>query len=124
MTDDRTIDGGEQPADEPARVVRDSTFVRLFADNVIAQNLGRDIELCLIQFGGHLTHYLDSDTEGSVKHSNTVTEAGRVRFAWPIAVNLAMMILSQGVNTGLIDGDKLIQRLQEEIDTQKAGDGD
>ena len=131
MTDDQkideSIDESDESQDERSRVVRDASFVKLYADRVIAQDLGRDVELCLIQFGQPLTHYVSSDTDISVEVSDCVTEAGRVRIAWPTAVTLAMNIMSQGIDNGLVRGNKIIENLQERIDAQQgkgAADGD
>lgn len=78
-------------------VVRDQTFSRAACDEVIPVIIGKDVELCCIQYGPRLESFQvigDEDSEKRVRFaSNEVTEVARIRVGLGGAVEAALVFL-------------------------------
>ncbi len=99
--------------DGDRRVVRDSTFSRAVADEVMPLMLGRDIELSFLQISPLFTTLLDKGDHYLPNGEATMAEVARVRISYAKAVSLAMDIIRSGIVDDRIRGDVVAASIVE-----------
>jgi hypothetical protein len=92
-------------------VVRDSTFCRIYADYTLLVRSDKDIELVCLQAGAGLIGLLPSENGTALDFEDGLTEIARIRMGWSSAVELAMNILAQGIESGRINKAILLDNL-------------
>jgi len=80
-----------------APIVRDPTFVRFVADEIIFSDLGRDMEVSFLQYGPLYQYRVGMEDVNTFESDDAITEVARMRISFPSLVSLAMNLISYGV---------------------------
>lgn len=116
MTDvpqpDRVPAASASPLSDPRidgdrRIVRDATFSRAVVDDIVPLPLGRDIELSCLQYSPIFNAMIDKGDHYVPDVEVVYAEVARIRISVSEAIELAMSIISQGIQTGKVNGDKV-----------------
>lgn len=104
-------------------IVREATFVRLTADNAILVDRGDDVEISLIVHEKRVfSRDLSGDAPlamagGKYNLGPSLVEIGKVRITPEVAVNLAMSILAEAIESDRINLEAFKDTIQSMIET-------
>lgn len=112
MSDENEEAGPETPTTIKADVTRDANFRRYSADQVISLFLGRDCEISFLTTSPTIASVeqpLGEDRPGRLGFEvmSVMTEVARVRITPETGITLAMSLISQLSDAGLINPDAL-----------------
>lgn len=105
------------------KIVRDVTFVRACADEILPLPLGRDVELSVLQFSPALIGIQEHEDHFEPKLEDSKTEVARIRIGYSEVVEFAMTMLNQGILLNRIKGEKVAETILEwtaEADLKRA----
>jgi hypothetical protein len=106
------------------KIIRDMTFVRATADEIMPLVLGRDIELCCLLVSPVLKGMIDKGDHYVPELDDARAEVARIRIGYGEAVELAMTILAQGITGGRVKGSAVVNSIEEwiaEFEADEAG---
>lgn len=92
-------------------VVRDITFHRAVVDNMLIFGVGHDIELACLQISSNIEKLVENDKLMRVTSAISHTEVARLRMSWPTAIRAAMNILSDGIESGVLNREAVLKTL-------------
>lgn len=102
-------------------VIRDATFHRAVADKAIVIDLGRDVELALLQGSPTVKKMIDLDEENEqAQLEGGFTEVVRLRLAAPVAFNIAVNILDTLVRAGKVKSAGLLDLVSRMVADETA----
>ncbi|KQM19592.1 hypothetical protein [Novosphingobium sp. Leaf2] len=128
MSDSQKFSGAAVPeaieTKDDRKVVRDATFIRVVADEVLPLPLGRDVELICLQVSP-LIHGINDEGDYYEPEVEPVwAEVARLRMNYGDVVKMAMTILHQGIVLDRIKGHVVVGQITqwlEDIEKQGAG---
>ena len=106
-------------------IVRDGTFTRVVADNILVMNLGRDYELAFLQGGPELNSVAFFERNGKsglrIEPTPVMTEVVRVRMSPDSAAHMAMHILENLILANQVVNDMVLDNIKEMISNAQTG---
>lgn len=105
------------------KIVRDETFMRATADEIMPLALGRDIELSCLQFSPLLNGLVDEGDHYVPNTEDVLAEVARIRISYREAVELAMSILAQGITSGRVNGKAVAESIEQWVTEYEAKSG-
>jgi hypothetical protein len=104
-------------------VVRDSTFHRATVDNMLIFGVGDDVELACLQTGTDMKELAENYEFVRVTSNISHTEVARLRMSWQTAIRAAMNILRNGIESGMVNRNVVLDRLAK-IEPSDESNGD
>ncbi len=109
-------------------VVRDSAFVRLYADEVSVLALGRDLELAFLAVSPLVTKRMErgvgDDRELGYQLTQSMAEVARIRLSPASGLQTSMALLQHLIRGDMVKLDNLEEAIREMIDEARADDHD
>lgn len=113
---------------EMTGIVRDSAFVRLYADEVSVMTLGRDLELAFLAVSPLVTKRMErsvgDDREVGYEFSPSMAEVARIRLSPASGLQTSMALLQYLIRGDMVKLDDLEEAVLEMIKEARAADRD
>ena len=92
-------------------IKRDNTFVRIIADDCFVADMGRSLEIGLIQYGPIFKNYSEDGKHETVTNQSVLTEVARLRIDYSTAIKMFLKVIESGVKNDTLKIDGLLSAI-------------
>jgi len=96
---------------ENLEIKRDNTFVRIFADDCFVANMGKSLEIGLIQYGPIFKEYSEDGKHETITNQSVLTEVARLRIEYSTAMKMFLKVIENGIRSDTLNLDGLLSAI-------------